>query len=170
MSTNVSVSIPMLSLQRQRQRQRQRQYKQNYGTYWQPLYILIKNLFKFWEIPFIDDFIKLIDFNQSEYGGDNILAVASLEIDIFTHYVRYSKNGKYIYIHIQYLIFRNYVISIKDISTIFIKPIDLQTFEIANTLSSFSPLHEQQIQLNNIKAQAITLRNTLDNFIIGLPN
>jgi hypothetical protein len=141
--------------------------KKTYGTYWQPLYRLILNIFNFWEIPFIDDFIKLIDYDGVEYGGDYVFAVASLEIDIFTHYVRYSKNGKYIYIHTQYFIFRNFVINVKDINNIFIKPIDFPTFESANTLTHFTPLHNKQItitqhQLDTIKEQSTNIRNALD--------
>ena len=148
----------------------------NYGTYWQPLYILISKIFNFWEIPFIDDFIRLIDYDGIEHVGiehsypdENInsIAIASLEVDIFTHYVRYSKNGKYIYIHTQYFIFRNFVINIKDINIIFTKPIDLPTFESANTLTSFTPLHNKQIiicknQLNIIKEQSTNIKNALD--------
>ena len=141
--------------------------KKTYGTYWQPLYRLILNIFNFWEIPFIDDFIKLIDYDGVEYGGDGILAVASLEIDIFTHYVRYSQNGKYIYIHIQYCIFRNYVINIKDINIAFIKPIDYATFESANTLTQFTPLHNKQItitqeQIDTFVEQSSIIRNSLN--------
>jgi hypothetical protein len=140
--------------------------KKIYGTYWQPLYLLILNIFHFWEIPFIDDFIKLIDYDGVEYGGDCVLAVASLEIDIFTHYVRYSKNGKYIYIHTQYCIFRNFVINVKDINITFIKPIDYPTFESAHTLTQFAPLHNKQItitqqQLDIIKEQSLIIRNSL---------
>ena len=140
--------------------------KKTYGTYWQPLYLLILNIFNFWEIPFIDDFIKLIDYEGVEYGGEGILAVASLEIDIFTHYARYSQNGKYIYIHAQYFIFRNYVINIKDINIAFIKPIDYTTFEIANTLTQFTPLHNKQItitqeQFDTFKEQSTIIRNSL---------
>jgi len=140
--------------------------KKTYGTYWQPLYRLILNIFHFWEIPFIDDFIKLIDYDGIEYGGDNVFAVASLEVDIFTHYIRYSKNGKYIYIHTQYFIFRNFVINVKDINNIFIKPIDYPTFESAHTLTQFTPLHNKQItitqqQLDTIKEQSIIIRNSL---------
>ena len=150
--------------------------KKKYGTYFQPLYILISNIFNFWEIPFIDDFIKFIDYDGVEYGGDGILAVASLEIDIFTHYVRYSKNGKYIYIHSQYFIFRNFVINVKDINIIFIKPIDYPTFESANTLTQFTPLHNKQItisqqQLTTIKEQSLIIRNSLtilDNLFTSL--
>jgi hypothetical protein len=150
--------------------------KKKYGTYFQPLYILISNIFNFWEIPFVDDFIKLIDYDGVEYGSDGIFAVVSLEIDIFTHYVRYSKNGKYVYIHSQYFIFRNFVINVKDISNIFIKPIDYPTFESANTLSQFTPLHNKQItisqqQLDTIKEQSFIIRNSLtilDNLFTSL--
>ena len=141
--------------------------KKHYGDYWQPVYILISNIFKFWEIPFIDDFIKLIDYDNVEHGGDGILAIACLEIDIFTHYVRYSKNGKYIYIHVHYFIFRNYVIDAKDISVIYKKLIDYPTFESANTLSCFTPLHNNQItisqqQFASIKEHASNIRNSLN--------
>jgi hypothetical protein len=144
-----------------------RSKNKNYGDYFQPVYILITNLFNFWEIPFIDDFIKLIDYNGNEYGGIDLLAIAALGVDIFTHYIRYSNRGKYIYIHTQYIIFRGYVINIKDISNIFIKPIDYATFESANTLVYFTPLHNKQItisqqQIDSIKEQSIKIRNALD--------
>ena len=150
--------------------------KINYGTYWQPLYILITNIFNFWEIPFIDDFIKLIDYDNIEHGGDGILAVAAIEIDIFTHYIRFNKKGKYNYIHTQYFIFRNNVITAKDINNIFTKPIEFRTFEIANTLTYFTPLHHKQMtitqqQINTIKEQALSIRNSLnvlDNLITSL--
>ena len=148
--------------------------KINYGNNFTPLYILIVNIFKFWKIPFIDDFIKIIDYNGTEHGGDDILAIASIEIDIYTHYIRYSKHGKYIYIHTKYFIFRGYVIDIKDITIIFIKPIDYPTFESANTLVYFTPLHNKQItisqqQLDTIKAQTLRIRNAL-NVLDGLLN
>jgi hypothetical protein len=144
-----------------------RSKNKNYGDYFQPVYILITNLFNFWEIPFIDDFIKLIDYNGNEYGGIDLLAIAALGVDIFTHYIRYSNRGKYIYIHTQYIIFRGYVINIKDISNIFIKPIDYATFESANTLVYFTPLHNKQItisqqQIDSIKEQSSKIRNALD--------
>ena len=141
--------------------------KINYGDYFQPLYILIENIFKAWQIPFIDDFIRLIDYNGNDHGGYNILAIASIEIDIYTHYTRYSKHGKYIYNNAQYIIFRGYVINIKDINNIFIKPIEYRIFEIANTLIYFTPLHNKQItisqqQIDTIKEQSFTIRNALD--------
>jgi hypothetical protein len=141
--------------------------KKNYGTYWQPVYKLISHIFNFWEIPFVDDFITLIDYDNVELGGDGILSIACLEIDIFTHYVRYSSHGKYIYIHVHYFIFRNNVIDVKDITINYKKIIDYPTFEIANTLSCFTPLHNKQItisqnQFDSIKEQAIHLRNSLD--------
>jgi len=140
--------------------------KKTYGTYWQPLYLLILDIFNFWKIPFIDDFIKLIDYDSVEYGGDGILAIASLEVDIFTHYVRYSQNGKYIYINSQYFIFRNFVINVKDITIIYIKPIDYPTFESAHTLTQFTPLHNKQItitqeQIDTIKEHSLIIRNSL---------
>ena len=152
--------------------------KIKYGDYFQPLYKLISNIFNFWNIPFIDDFIKLIDYNGNEHGGNDILAIASLGIDIFTHYVRYSNHGKYSYIKVQYLIFLGYVINIKDISNIFVKPIEYRTFESANILTYFTPLHNTQIhitqeQINTIKEQSLTIRNALDvidNLITSLDN
>lgn len=125
--------------------------KMNYGTFWSPIPKLVKKIFEKYNIPFVDDFIKIIDSDGIVHGGEDILAIAALEIDIHTNYIRYSIKSKYIYIHAKYIIFRNYVInsdsldSVDSLDNISNKPIDFETFESANTLSCFTPLHEQQL-------------------------
>ena len=160
--------------------------KINYGEYWQPLYLMITNIFNYSKIPFVDDFIQIIDKDNLIHGGEDILVIASLEICVYTNYIRYSNKGKYIYIHTQYIIFRNYVININNITNIYKKPIDLHTFESANILSCFTPLHHQyaetnthsenthnvlsQQKINTITEKIITIRNALDELIFVLQN
>jgi hypothetical protein len=161
--------------------------KINYGTLWSPLPKLIKKIFEKYNIPFVDDFIKILDSDGMVHGGEDILAIASLEIDIYTNYIRYSIKSKYIYIHAKYIIFRNYVINsdtIDSLDNISNKPIDFETFESANTLTCFTPLHEQQLtntytntythtlfsqdKLNIINEKATILKNALNDFMLAL--
>jgi len=157
--------------------------KMNYGTFWSPIPKLVKKIFEKYNIPFVDDFIKIIDSYGIVHGGEDILAIAALEIDIHTNYIRYSIKSKYNYIHAKYIIFRNYVININTIDSldnISNKPIDFKTFESANILSCFTPLHEQQLtntytptvffqdKFDIINQKATILRNALDDFILAL--
>ena len=161
--------------------------KLDYGDYWIPVHKLVIHKFIVFRIPFVDDFIEIIDSDGVVHGGEDILAIADLEINMHTHYTRFNSHGKYVYILSKYLIFRNYVINITSISDNtyntyngnYTKPIDIATFESANTLTCFEPLHYQQQsnhthhgfsqeKIDSISEKATILRNALDDLIAAL--
>jgi hypothetical protein len=112
--------------------------KINYGNYWSPIHKIIIKLYETYHIPFVDDFIEIIDSDGIVHGGEDILAIADLEIDIYTNYLRFYEKCKYIYIDAKYIVFRKYVINVNNLHY---KPIDLATFESAHILMCFTQLH-----------------------------